>query len=368
MSDIATPSTLRREERAVPLKNPVRRTGRLEFLDAVRGFAALAVVISHALERTPHSWSLPVNLGEFGVVTFFIVSGFIIPVSMERAGALKPFWVSRIFRLYPMYWVSLIFVLLLAWMHLSPLPPGFAVHQTRAVLLNVTMLQQFVNIPNALDSYWTLTLELLFYFLCSFLFLRSWLSNSLVSAWASISVMAVSVLVAGIAFHRSLPAGWIGLLITAFWGTVLYRVYSGALKAKVLYPLIPALALTLYVGFWFRFYLYPREYVLHLTTVCSSWALAYAVFAMFFLMRNRTFPEWTLWLGRISYSLYLMHWIPLLLIPATWNPILYLSLCLPLALGSATLTYNFVEKPAIAICRTRILPMVGGKKVPLPSA
>jgi peptidoglycan/LPS O-acetylase OafA/YrhL len=182
--------------------------------------------------------------------------------------------------------------------------------------------------------------------------------------------MAGFVLVDGLVFHRSLPAGWVGLLVTAFFGTVLYRVFCGKLKARVLYSLTPALLLTLYVGFWFRFRMYPPHrlggYTLQLSSVCYSWALAYLVFALFFLMRDRTFPRWTLWLGRISYSLYLMHWLPILLIPGSWNPILYLTLCLAFAVGIAHLTYNFVEKPAIAIGRTRFLPLFGGKKVAIP--
>ena len=45
---------------------------------------------------------------------FFLVSGYIIPASLERKGSVRGFWVSRAFRLYPLYIVG-IAVSLLAW-------------------------------------------------------------------------------------------------------------------------------------------------------------------------------------------------------------------------------------------------------------
>src|SRR3954452_17183752 len=91
---------------------PATRTGnRLGFLDFVRGVAAFAVVLQHggetfwpAVNRATHNY---VNVGRFGVVAFFLVSGFIIPFSLERGGSVRRFWTGRFFRLYPLYWASL---------------------------------------------------------------------------------------------------------------------------------------------------------------------------------------------------------------------------------------------------------------------
>jgi peptidoglycan/LPS O-acetylase OafA/YrhL len=40
-------------------------------------------------------------LGLYGVFVFFMVSGYIVPASLERRGSVRGFWVSRVFRLYP---------------------------------------------------------------------------------------------------------------------------------------------------------------------------------------------------------------------------------------------------------------------------
>src|SRR5436190_4062549 len=83
------------------------RAGRLEFLDTVRGVAALVVALQHTSEQVwpqilgwSHTWFRP---GEFGVLAFFLCSGFIIPASLEKRGRLGEFWIGRFFRLWPLY-------------------------------------------------------------------------------------------------------------------------------------------------------------------------------------------------------------------------------------------------------------------------
>ena len=85
-----------------------RAAGRLEFLDALRGLAAFAVILQHAGQNLSPSYSAFAfsifDLGNFGVTVFFLCSGFIIPISLERQGSLRSFWIRRFFRLYPLYW------------------------------------------------------------------------------------------------------------------------------------------------------------------------------------------------------------------------------------------------------------------------
>src|SRR6195256_3710656 len=84
---------------------------RLAWLDALRGFAALCVVFDHGstllllpVRSYLYHW---LNLGQYGVFVFFLVSGYIVPASLERRGSVRGFWVSRAFRLYPLYLFAL---------------------------------------------------------------------------------------------------------------------------------------------------------------------------------------------------------------------------------------------------------------------
>src|SRR5438128_3067363 len=106
-----------------------RESTRLDFLDGLRGFAALVVFLSHAIGRVSpafHDFTYSrFDMGSFGVTVFFLCSGFIIPVSLERQGSLRSFWLRRIFRLYPLYWFSIALFLLCYLAGLNPLPHDF---------------------------------------------------------------------------------------------------------------------------------------------------------------------------------------------------------------------------------------------------
>src|SRR5581483_7803388 len=78
---------------------------RLGWLDVLRGVAALAVVFDHVsyytlqhVRELIYQWFDP---GNYGVFVFFLISGYIVPASLERKGSIRTFWVSRLFRLYP---------------------------------------------------------------------------------------------------------------------------------------------------------------------------------------------------------------------------------------------------------------------------
>src|SRR5437868_796900 len=84
----------------------------MAFLDALRGIAVGLVVVQHIGQLTsPRFRDLSTDwaqLGQMGVMVFFLCSGFIIPATLERNDSLATFWVSRFFRLYPLYWLSLL--------------------------------------------------------------------------------------------------------------------------------------------------------------------------------------------------------------------------------------------------------------------
>jgi len=92
----------------------------------MRGIAALLVACIHISEsfapvassgRWLHLIARDFAFGGIGVSLFFLVSGFVIPSSLKsgnsRLPELRQFVVRRFFRLYPVYWLSIILAVLI---------------------------------------------------------------------------------------------------------------------------------------------------------------------------------------------------------------------------------------------------------------
>src|SRR5687767_14469297 len=169
--------------------------------------AALVVALQHFVETQNvryFRWSTEVfRPGEFGVIVFFLTSGYIIPVSIERYKSVPRFWVGRFFRLYPLYWAIVGAAVVLYAFDRFGLPPDLRLHWLRASAANATMAQEFIGQPHVLGQAWTLSYELVFYTMVSVLFLTGQAQRP---ARAALFWLAAAVLV-GTMPARLLSAG-----------------------------------------------------------------------------------------------------------------------------------------------------------------
>ena len=141
-------------------------------VDALRGFAALCVVFNHlgwmVLQRVHGDVFEVIDTGQYGVFVFFLVSGYIIPASLERKGSVRGFWVSRGFRLYPLYILG-IAVSLLAWK--TGFGPSAGPHRAEDLVYSLPfMMSNMLDGANVPAVIWTLSFEMVFYLLLSALF------------------------------------------------------------------------------------------------------------------------------------------------------------------------------------------------------
>jgi peptidoglycan/LPS O-acetylase OafA/YrhL len=328
------------------------KAGRWEFLDSMRGVAALMVVVEHWLDEnnpTAREWTRNhLGLGAAGVVTFFLVSGFIIPVSIEKYNSLRAFWVGRLFRLFPLYLVTLGFTILLGAFGLLELPDFFHAHPVKFILGNCTMAQELFHVPYALPVYWTLSYEGVFYILCSCLFAFGVLGRA--RLWAILGPLTYlfGTLVLGFGLHRPLSAEKMGLIVTALLGTLIYRYSLGTARARDIAIAVPILAVSLGTGFWFRLVRFPKgdmSQVQGFSSLCTSWIVGSLIFAIFFMLREKQFPKVLLWLGRISYSVYLVHPIVIEVMPHHISPWISLPLTFLVTIMVSHLTYEVIEAP-----------------------
>ena len=293
------------------------------------------------------------NLGDAGVNVFFFISGFIIPASLLRHKTLREFWASRFLRLFPLYWFSLAVALALGFMGRIQLDPQFRIAPVRSVVLNLCMIQIFTHAPLALGTYWTLCLELLFYALCSLLFLFGVLRRSLIIAYGFLGSLLLTTTLIGAGLFRGNVAQifqvrWIGLIAAALVGTVLFRYSRGEVSRRHIWALLGLFLGVLTAANWVRFDLYLNPFdnaYTHFVPQETSWLVATLIFILLFARRSRPTPAILNWLGKISYSLYLMHPIASALTPWTaHSPFLRAAEYTVLAVLLATGTYYWIER------------------------
>ena len=144
-------------------KKPV--PNRISELDALRGLAALGVLFYHYTihfdsmygHLSELSWTF--SIGQYGVHIFFMISGFVIFMTLNRTKSALDFAVSRFSRLFPAYWVALVITFVIV--HIVGLPNQEV--STGDAIINLTMLADFFNAREVDGSYWTLQIELFFY-------------------------------------------------------------------------------------------------------------------------------------------------------------------------------------------------------------
>ncbi|QMU75951.1 acyltransferase [Streptacidiphilus sp. PB12-B1b] len=341
---------------------------RLGWLDALRGIAALAVVFQHAgptlfddAYRHSHQY---LDAGIFGVFLFFLISGYIVPASLERRGDLRAFWAGRIFRIYPLYLVVFAAALLLLPRAHAGVGTAVFQHPWLSLAADGILLQDLLGVPNGLDVAWTLCYEMVFYFLVSALFLCGWHRRSApaASGFAAAALFAGGLLPVGL-LVPSLPAtertvavaaatvvaalacilsgrraavrcgvaalGLLGLVLvlvdgrsaafestmilaTMFTGTAIQRAERGQIRRRYA---VACCAFVFTAGLLAGDRYAGTRLNLIWTTSAFSWCTAFAaawlVFGAGMLLRRRRTPAWLSRLGAISYAVYLLH-VPLL--------------------------------------------------------
>ncbi|MGB3614655.1 MAG: acyltransferase [Elainellaceae cyanobacterium] len=165
---IPSPNPLSAQRQGTSITHP----SRIRELDALRGLAALGVVFYHYTTRYGeiygHTEGLPFSVpaGRYGVLLFFMISGFVILMSLERTQTALDFLIKRLTRLYPTYWaaIAVTFIAVAAFGL-----PGREV-TGRIALLNGLMFHPLFNLPDVDGVYWTLLVELIFYGIMAGLF------------------------------------------------------------------------------------------------------------------------------------------------------------------------------------------------------
>ncbi|ABG58615.1 acyltransferase family protein [Cytophaga hutchinsonii ATCC 33406] len=329
----------------------LNKPNRLEELDALRGIAALLVIFFHfTLNRTEYNSFF--KLGTTGVDLFFMISGFVIFMSLQKISRGVDFVINRASRLYPTYWacVSFTFILLSTYyIYKGTFHPAASFIQ---FIGNLTMFQFYLGIEDIDGPYWTMIIEMLFYIFILILFkLKS------IKYVIHVAVTLCCITVTG-EYYTIKPIieiiSWIPLLsfLPLFLaGIIFYNIYTNKNSLLLNYSLLTFCLLCQLVLFS-----HAGRSVLFINQAAYTCMLCF-YFILFILFVNKKLSflvnKVTLFLGNISFALYLIHQcVSLFFIIPIFNNVFGINfwivcICidLPVIIGLATFITYKIEQP-----------------------
>src|ERR1035437_5697064 len=319
-------------------------------LDAMRGIAAISVVLFHYTMGNSYSF----RQGGTGVDLFFIISGFVISLTLAKTSSWKDFAVNRLSRLYPTYWIVVSFTAIVSIL------AGVAVTFPQ-YCANLTMFQSYFNIDDIDWPYWTLMVEMIFYICMVILFTTKMLQQIEFLGLAFVALLiplhSEFVLTNYPGYHRAIIL-WFPMVVyfpLFFSGIIFYRIKfdKPTLFRYVLVLLCFVVQIWLFrVGFRRTFTLTRIEY-LGMLTIWFSMFLLYVNNKLAFLVNKLT-----LFLGALSFSLYLVHqfiglhvFIPFFSTTLKLPHIVSIGISLLFIVGISYCIMIFVEKPSMNYIR-----------------
>lgn len=339
------------------------------YLDGFRGYAILLVMLSHF-------HFLQMDVAYLGVTLFFYVSGLLITklliaeYNKNAAISLKNFYIRRVFRLYPallfMLLVSISVILLynysIIW---SDIFSGLF-YFTNYYLVYFSPEMTDTNYLLTSKILWSLSVEEHFYLFFPFLFVLFYTSKSkrllYLLCFLLITFLLIRIIVA-----------YSGKSGTEIFQTTYYTTHCradsilyGCLSALLLYQFEHRFyqrLLRSYIVFLFSlgllaFSLIYNDFFFQTTFKYTFQGIAFALlipsFAILFqkglvysIVANKAF----VFIGKLSYSLYLFHWVALKVGNLQYEPasLKWYLVVVPLTVILSLLSYYGIERPFLSL-------------------
>lgn len=368
---------------------------RLDFIQALRGVAAMSVVLWHGSRYlAPYGTGVSGQWFEpgaaMGVSLFFLISGFIMVHTTRRNDSpVAAFWnftIKRVTRIWPVWLVALACYTLL---HPMPILDDSA--QLRWLLGSIALLPVPGLRPGAPPAWdypvlgvgWTLDYEVYFYafFALSLLWGRwRW--------WTFTGWLVVTLILLPMSVSNSLPP-------LARWSPTSDLGFSDHYLKLITNPIILLFAVGSGIGLLYsasslRFDNPRVAKALVLSTAAlvliqwvthfrighgvAEWGLSLIPLLLVFCLASKSIrlptPAWLVWLGNVSFSLYLFHplmqegfdtqswWLPWAGL-RTGFPALIITTALSLV--AAVISYRLLERGVCTWLQRRLLPRRAGR-------
>jgi exopolysaccharide production protein ExoZ len=361
---------------------------KLDFIQMLRGIAALAVTFVHIHQHTAQptefaSWLLRPTAS--GVDLFFMISGFImVYTTRDSDGTLRYAWtfmLKRLTRIWPTY--ATLTVIYIPIIVLSGVVIGR--QDIDPTVWNFMKSMMFIPIGLDMDgpfwgaallhTGWTLNYEVYFYavFAISMLFRRA--AIVFFALWLIFTLTGLPLLFFGHAsFDAGISYGWGWKYLNLITSPMIWEFFIGVITAHLYFSriyiasreacwILLSIATSLMIWILWGFPLHSRGFGM------TDWGIAYAIFFPTIVIVSKTLtlrqPRFLVWLGNISFSLYLVH--PIIVHPIanllyeieSIRPALgdfpFGLVLMSISIGSAALSYHLLEERLSTWCRRKLL-------------
>jgi peptidoglycan/LPS O-acetylase OafA/YrhL len=311
--------------------------GRIPSLDGWRGIAILLVLIDHVVGIFHRSilgpWS---SSGQHGVTIFFVLSGFLITTKlMESPGEFRRFYIRRFFRLLPVTWAFLLFLVILGKILNTPTLGAF---ETLSCIL---FFRNFIAPdPGYTAHFWSLSIEEQFYLV--------WPAILFLCGNRKAQFVALAGALACAACRAATWNNYVGMR------TCETQIRADALLIGCLLALLVAEPVfRARIARWSNYLVVPAAIVLlfcmahyrHLTPLVESLAIAVLLAASTLHPRQPMASVLSFaplrWMGRVSYSVYVWNFIFFMMASDSLEGVAMMVLMWCFAL----LSYYFIELP-----------------------
>jgi peptidoglycan/LPS O-acetylase OafA/YrhL len=289
------------------------QTAKIGSINTLRFIAAVFVVFYHFTFVYYHAELSYVNVpilrylfqyGYLGVDLFFIISGFVISLSAEGRGAYT-FFKSRIGRLYPVFWVSAIVTTLFLMFGGHLISSDMTLWR---FWTNMTMVPTIIWSKETIDfidgAYWTLAIEMKFYFFILLLLILKQFKKIEYIAIASSFAILIFAMFSNIKVDSDLI--WIPNFLT---GIIFYKIYKNGLNNWRIFALINTFIASLIFAVNRAPYLTDGYKTVFSTTTISFYILIFYILFLLISLNKIKIPnnKYINALGLLTFPIYLLH-------------------------------------------------------------